>query len=225
MRAKDVMSDGVTSVAADATVLEAARMLVNCQISAAPVVDDAGLMVGIVSEADLLRPDPSQGATLAGAGDGPAGSLMEAYRRPVVDVMTRNVLTADEETTLDELARLMIEHRLKRIPIVRGGAVVGIVSRVDLLRALISLNGGPPGEAGRDEQLRRHVSAACKGRSWSLARDVDVVVNGGTVHLWGVAPSDLVRDAYRLAARNIPGVKAVQVHMHIVAPPATRVGL
>jgi len=220
MRAKDVMSNGVMSLASDATVIEAARLLVNCHVSAMPVVDEAARMVGIVSEADLLR--------CMADGNDPTEEPFGVRSRKVVDIMTRDIVTADEDMPVAALAKLMTERRVKRLPILRDGAVVGIVSRIDLLRALISLN--PPAgrdDTGpsRDDQLRREISAACQGRTWSLARQLDVVVNGGVAHLWGVAPSDLVRNAYRAAAQNVPGVTAVEVHMHIVPPSATRVGL
>jgi len=220
MQAKDVMSDGVMSLAADATVLEAARLLVNCHVSAMPVVDAAGRMIGVVSEADLL------GCTADG--DGSPDGFLGAGSRKVVDVMTRDVITADVDTPVVALAKLMTQRRIKRLPILRECAVVGIVSRIDLLRALISLDSWQDRNASkpsRDEQLRREISAACHGRNWSLARQLDVVVNDGVAHLWGIAPSDLVRDAYRVAAGNVPGVQAVEVHMHIVPPSATRVGL
>jgi len=220
MYARDVMSEGVMSLAADATVLEAAQLLVNCLVSAMPVVDPGGRMIGIVSEADLLRCS----AEADDAADGFAG----AGSRKVVDVMTRDVITAGEDTPVAALAKLMTERRIKRLPILRDSAVVGIVSRIDLLRAQISLNTRQDGNSSkpiRDEQLRREISAACQGRNWSLARQLDVVVNGGVAHLWGIAPSDVVRDAYRAAAGNVPGVQGVEVHMHIVPPSPTRVGL
>jgi len=217
MQAKDVMSDGVLSVAANASVLEAARLLVNCGVTAMPVVDDSGTMSGIVSEADLM----GDAEDYVAARDG-------RPTRKVADVMTRDVITASEDTPLALIARLMKGRNIKRIPILRNGAVVGIVSRVDILRGLISLsrdrNEVHPGYR-RDEELRREVYAACQGRSWSQARQMDVVVSGGVAHLWGVAPTDIVRQAYRAAAENVPGIKTVEVHMHIVPPPATRVGL
>jgi CBS domain-containing protein len=219
MRAKDVMSDGVLSVGAEASVLEAAKLLINCRVSAMPVVDAAGIMTGIVSEADLMG-DAEDYVASDGNGDQPA--------RKVGDVMTRDVITASEDTPLAELAALMRARSIKRLPILRHGAVVGIVSRVDILRGLISLSreGGKGRRTLRgDEELRRDVYAACQGRSWSQAKQVDVVVNGGVAHLWGVAPNPLVRQAYRAAAQNVPGVRTVEVHMHVVPPQATRVGL
>jgi CBS-domain-containing membrane protein len=217
MRAKDVMSDGVLTVGPDQSMLEAAKLLVNCRVSAMPVVDAAGSMIGIVSEADLMGDAEDY---VAASGDRPA--------RKVSDVMSRDVVTAAEDTPLAELAALMKAHTIKRIPILRNGSVVGVVSRVDILRGLISLS--RDGAVGRrtlrdDEELRRDVYAACQGRSWSQAKQVDVVVNGGVAHLWGIAPNPLVRQAYRAAAANVPGVRTVEVHMHVVPPPATRVGL
>lgn len=217
MRAKDVMSDAILSVSSDASVLEAAKLLVNCRVSAMPVVNEDGTMAGIVSEADLI---------------GETRDYVETNGAPVrrvAEVMTRDVITAPEDTPLDQLAGLMKARNIKRIPILKDGAVVGIVSRVDVLRGLISLSrdgADAPAILQRDKDLRRKVYAACQGRSWSKARQVDVVVSGGIAHLWGVAPTDLVRKAYRAAAENVPGVRNVEVHMHVVAPPpVTHLGL
>jgi len=216
MRAKDVMSDGILSVSADASVLEAAKLLINCRVSAMPVVNEDGTMAGIVSEADVI---------------GETKDYVEANGTPVrrvAEVMTRDVITAPEDTPLDQLAGLMKARNIKRIPILKDGAVVGIVSRVDILRGLISLSGDrgeQPVPLQCDKELRKKVYAACQGRSWSKAKQVDVVVSGGIAHLWGVAPTDLVRKAYRAAAENVPGVTDVQVHMHVVAPPVTHLGL
>lgn len=213
------MSDGVLSVGMEASVLEAAKLLINCRVSAMPVVDAAGIMTGIVSETDLMG-DAEDYVAASGGSDRPA--------RKVAEVMTRDVITAAEDTPLAELSALMKARNIKRIPILRTGSVVGIVSRVDILRGLISLS-RDSGKGRRtlrdDEELRRDVYAACQGRSWSQARQVDVVVNGGVAHLWGIAPNLLVRQAYHAAAANVPGVRTVEVHMHVVPPPATRVGL
>jgi hypothetical protein len=174
-------------------------------------------MIGIVSEADLMGEAEDYVAARSGRPS-----------RKVVEVMTRDVITASEDTPIAQLAWKMKAGNIKRVPILKNGRVVGIVSRVDILRGLISLgrkdeNGRPA--FPRDEELRREVYAACQGRSWSQAKQVDVVVNRGVAHLWGVAPTDLVRQAYRAAAENVPGIKTVEVHMHIVPPPATRIGL
>ena len=105
---------------------------------------------------------------------------------------------------------------------------MGIVSRTDLLRALIALEGAYD-ESGcrfdRDHHLRTEIAAACRGRSWATAQKVDIVVSHGVAHPWGVAPSDMVRKAYEIATENIPGVKKVEMHMHVVPPASARIGL
>lgn len=214
MRAKDVMSDGVMSIAADATVYEAIELLVNTRVSAMPVVDDDGTMIGIVSEADLIK--------YAEFADGGAAAYNHLCSHHVVHVMTTAVVYADENASLGDVATLMRKHGVKRLPILRDRSVVGIVSRINLLQALVS-HAAPgdvpkhPGAAPRpqDEELRRAVLAAVRGQNWSLARRADVVVSGGVAHLWGVAPSNAVRESYRTAATNVPGIVGVETHMHI----------
>jgi CBS domain-containing protein len=237
MIARDVMSDGVMSVSADATVFEAAKLLVNAQVSAMPVVDEQGIMIGIVSEADLLERGASAGQTgglLRQFADdvASAGTYVRANARRVTDVMTKPVICVEEDTPLSEVARLMLDTGIKRVPVRRGQSVVGMVSRIDLVRAMISRREAvapAPSTAALpmpvDDELRREVESAVRGRSWSLARRSDVVVQDGIAHLWGVVPSDLVRQAYCLAAEKVPGVKGVQSHMHVVPPSPVRLGL
>jgi CBS domain-containing protein len=238
MRAKDVMSDGVMSVSADATVFEAASLLVNAEVSAMPVIDEDGAMIGIVREAELLDRGAADGSIhrnglLKQLADQitSAGAFVHANSQHVTDVMTKPVVCVEEDTPLCDVTQLMLDTGIKRVPVRRGATVVGIVSRVDLVRALIShQSGNQTSEAASfpmhaDDQLRRDVESAVRGRTWSLARQADVVVQDGVAHLWGVVPSDLVRQAYRIAAENVPGVKAVQSHMHVVPPPAVRLGL
>jgi len=238
MRAKDVMSDGVMSISADATVFEAASLLVSAEVSAMPVVDEDGAMIGIVSEADLLDRGAADGSVhrnglLKQLADQitSAGAFVHANSQHVTDVMTKPVVCVEEDTPLCDIVRLMLDTGIKRVPVRRGAAVVGIVSRVDLVRALISHQSGNQASevAGfpmhANDQLRRDIESAVRGRTWSLAKQADVVVQDGVAHLWGVVPSDLVRQAYRIAAENVPGVKAVQSHMHVVPPPPVRLGL
>ncbi|UYN95363.1 MAG: CBS domain-containing protein [Enhydrobacter sp.] len=142
MRARDVMSKGVMSVASDASVHEAAALLVKTRVSAMPVVDSAGTMVGLVSEADLVRAfdSGSDGGLLRGfTGDGDAaGPTLALKNRKVTDVMTRDVAFVDADATLADIARLMLQRGVKRLPVVDEGAVVGIVSRTNLLEAAVS---------------------------------------------------------------------------------------
>ena len=230
MRAKDVMSDGVTSISATATVYEAAKLLVNTRVSAMPVLDASGAMIGIVSEADVIkegtRPaDPATDGLQRGLADENVAAAPHAQTliRRVSEIMSRDVVTADENTSLSDIAGLMLKHRVKRVPILRDRKVVGVVSRVDLLQALLSREpassasrSGPAAASPSDEALRAAVVAAVSGKSWSLARRADVVAKDGVVHLWGVVPSHAVLDTYGAAAGKVAGVKSVQVHMHVM---------
>jgi CBS domain-containing protein len=237
VRARDIMSAGVTSVTADATIFEAARLLVDAAVGSLPVLDENGFLVGIVSEADLLQhggasPTPlfRRLRRLSDRVDA-AAAYVHVNSRHVSDVMTTDVVTASEDDSLQDVASLMLKHRVLRIPVRRGRSVVGMVDRADLLRVMISHRPqsaqSPPSvfaSATADEQLRNDVMGAVEGQAWSLAERLDVVMSGGVAHLWGVVPSDVVCRAYRIAAENVPGVSSVVLHMHVVPPLARAAG-
>lgn len=227
MQAREIMSDGVFSVAASSTVYDAAKLLVNSRVSALPVVDENGVMVGILSEADILK-GPLVAAknvgteTLGRPADNAYAdaAISRAMAQRVTDVMTKGVIAAHETASLREVADLMLKHKIKRVPIVRDGAILGIVSRVDLIKALISVGEKvyslqPMSPLSEDQQLRRAIMTSMNGHGWTVAQWFDVVVLDGVVHLWGVAPNDTVRQAYLDAARQVPGVKALENHMHV----------
>ena len=113
-RARDVMTSEVICTSPDVSVQELSRLLAFHNVSGLPVVDSSGKVVGIVSEADVIG---KRGATIG-------------------EIMTRNLITADEDTTLESIAQLMREHRVKRVLIMRGDRLVGLVSRADIVRAL-----------------------------------------------------------------------------------------
>lgn len=231
MRARDIMSDEVVCIDVKESVFDAAELLLGARISAAPVVNDKGAIVGIVSEADLIRraeigTAPSKGwlARLLDSEASSAQAFVTAQTRRVADVMTRDVVTADEDTTLRELVDLMERHGIKRIPIVRSGAVVGVVSRTDLLRALLSREPESPVLQPTDKALRKNVVDALEHRAWTSRWPVNVFANDGVVHLWGFVEGKEVRDAYRVAAENVPGVRRVRNHLRTM-PPSVGMGV
>src|SRR5262249_9786148 len=142
-----------------------------------------------------------------------AAEFVEAHSQRVCDVMTRKVVTATEETRLGDLAELMERHGIKRIPIMRGRELVGIVSRVDLLRALLSREPGGAEDQPSDKALRQAVLAALDRRDWKSRWPTNVLANDGVVHLWGFVEDEAVRKAYRVAAENVPGVRRVKSHL------------
>ena len=227
MRAKDVMSTDVLTIRAETTVLEAARLLINAGVSAMPVVDQLGALVGILSEADIIRHTGGVAPTDLSDVANAARTMQEARLRRVADVMTRDVAIVTEDTSLHEIADLMLRRGIKRVPILRGNAVVGIVSRVDLLRALVSVGLDAytrvaPAAESSDEALRAAVIGVLVRMGWSDVSRSDVVISHGTVHLWGMVASSAARQSFVEAVRTVPGVETVDNHMHIGAP---RVGV
>ena len=226
MRAIDVMTPNVITVDQDITVQRLAALLSEGGISGAPVVDSGGSMIGIVSEGDLLhrtelgterrhRPRPSW--WLEHYASGLAQDYVKSHGRTVKDIMTRDVITVSEETNLAEVATLLETHRIKRVPVVREGKIVGIVSRSNLVRALgaaLGASASSPGASDDDRVIRTRLFAELSQQPWAgKVWAQDIIVSNGIVHLWfGSDAPDERRQAARVAAENVPGVRSVEEH-------------
>ncbi|MBS0525744.1 MAG: CBS domain-containing protein [Proteobacteria bacterium] len=220
MRAAQVMTPDVLSISSDATVFDAAELLVGTGVSAMPVVDGTGRMVGIVSEADLLRrpeigtePRKSWLQRVFADDVAAAAEYVTLHSRRVRDVMSKPVITVQEDDTLRHVADVMEKRQVKRVPVMRGDFVVGIVSRANLLQALLSRDPTGAGPHPSDEQIRREIEAAVRKQAWTSPWPTNILVNAGVVHLWGFVPSAAASDAYRVAAENVAGVKKVKNHL------------
>jgi CBS domain-containing protein len=225
MKAKDVMTRNVISIAPDASVFEALRLMLQHKISGLPVVDRAGSVVGIVTEGDFLRraetgterKRPRWLELIVGPGR-LARDYVRSHARRVDEVMTYNVETVTEDAQLGDIVALMERHRIKRIPVVRAGQVVGIVSRANLLRALASVAAEIPPGPQSDEAIHEGVLSELDRQSWGPRNSIDVIVRNGVVELWGTVIDSRLRDAARVAAETVPGVKAVKSHIVWVEP-------
>lgn len=231
MRAAQVMSPGILTIPADASVFDAAEQLVSAGVSAMPVVDGTGRVVGIVSEADLMRraeigtePRKSWLQRFFAEDATTAAEYVSFHARRVRDVMTKPVVTVPEDAPLGEVADLMAKHKVKRLPVLRGEVVVGVVSRSNLLQALLSRGPEVTASCASDDEIRREVEAVVAKQPWASPWPANVVVNGGVVHLWGMVPSDAASKAYRVAAENVPGVKKVKNHLRRM-PAAVGMGV
>lgn len=231
MQAEDIMTKGVICLNIEETIFDAAELMLGAGVSAVPVVNDKGELVGIVSEADLLRraetgttPKKSWLSRLLASETSAAHDFVAAHARRVSDVMTRDVVTASEQATLAELVDLIERHGVKRIPIVRAKKLIGVVSRADLLEALLSREPEGPMVRPSDKELRETVIEALAHRPWASKWPTNVFANDGVVHLWGFVPNDEVRTAYRVAAENVPGVKRVKNHLRSI-PAAVTMGV
>ena len=221
MRAVDVMTRDVITVGPNTTVSEIARLFLRRRISGVPVVDAEGAILGIVSEGDLVRrveteTDARHSWWLELLSESPAraAEYAKSRGRTAKDVMTTNVVTVLESTTLREIADLMEKHRIKRVPVMRDGRLVGIVSRANLLQGLAS--GTISETVSRDDAaIRDSILRELKAQSWTSLWTKNIVVTDGIVHLWGLVRSEDERHAIRVAAENAPGAKGVRDHLSL----------
>jgi CBS domain-containing protein len=226
-RARDVMTSKVITVRPDAEVRDVARLLVQKGISGVPVMSAEGDLLGIVSEGDLLRRseigserDRSWWLRFFATPDTLAKEFVKSHALKVADVMTREVISVEPDTPLRDIATTLEDHRIKRVPVVRDGNLVGIVSRANLVQALASLPAaaGKPGRTS-DESIRRAIEDNL--REQTGGQDViNVVIQNGTVDLWGFVDSDAKKKAARVVAETTPGIRKVNDHLtvrHFVA--------
>jgi CBS domain-containing protein len=225
MKAIDIMTRPVISIEPDATVRTAIIRMLKHHISALPVVNADGRLVGILSEGDLLRRAetgtqrrrPNWLEFLLGPGR-LASEYVHTHARRVKEVMTADPVTVDEDMSADEIVSLMERHRIKRVPVMRAGRMVGIVSRANLMQALASLVPSASHVSADDATIRLALLAEMDQQSWTPKGLVNVIVRDGVVSLWGSITDDREREALRVLAENTPGVKAVRDHLVWVEP-------
>jgi len=232
MLAHQIMSRHVVTVGLDASVADAIAIMLGHHVSGLPVVDAAGRLVGIVSEGDFLRraeidTERKRGRWLdflAGA-DRVALDFARSHGRKVGEIMTRNPVTIAEDTPLAEIVEIMDRHRVKRLPVLRGDSLVGMVTRTDflpavarLVRRTVAKDGAPD-----DERIRELVVAAMADAPWRPCA-MNVAVNGGVVSLRGSVKSEKARQAAVIAAENVAGVSKVEDGLTIYPAPEDEYG-
>jgi CBS domain-containing protein len=215
LTARDLMTPDVVTVPPATPVIAVARLLAERGISAVPVVDAAGTLRGIVTEADLIR-------RLAGEADRPAGWLAglfanqhrdaERYARThgvsAADIMSTEPVAVPPGMPAAEVAHLLEDRNIRRVVVVEEGRLKGIVSRADLLRALVA----PPAAAESDlsdDRIRRAILAAMKKEPWADTFYTMIDVKDGVVTFHGFSRSAAVQRALAVLAENVPGVKSV----------------
>ena len=230
MQARDLMTRTVATVLPATSVQAAARRMLDVGVSALPVVDTTGRLVGIISEGDLLRRAEtgterrnSWWLGLVASPGERAREFIKSHGSRVGDVMSRQVLTTGPETPVDEIATLLEEHGIKRVPIIDGDKLVGIVSRADLLRALAVRKLTASAPRPSDAQLRDAIDKVLLGKR-IVGGNVSVVVDGGIAHFWGTVETNDERRALGVVAETVPGVAAVVNHVCVIAPVAATAG-
>jgi CBS domain-containing protein len=221
MRAMDVMTSEVITVGENATVPEVAKLLAEHGISAVPVIDKHNRVIGMVSEGDLLHRAEtgteryrSWWLEMMSSTNKLAGEYIKSHSSKVKDVMTRDVLSVTEATPVADIAVLLETNRIKRVPVLRDGKLVGIVSRANLVRALATtINAAADGAEADDRLIRDRLLAELKAQKWAEVSPANVTVKDGVVHLWSSYLSEREKRALVVAAENIPGVRRVEDHM------------
>lgn len=225
MKVADIMTPRAITVRPEASVAEAARLMLRDGISGLPVVDAAGAVIGIVTEGDLLRRAetgterrrPRWVEFLLGPGK-LAGEYVRSHARKVEEVMTAKVVAAAPATPVEEVVALMERHRIKRLPVLERGRLVGMISRANLLQALAVVAPAAPGPTPSDAEIRTRLLAEIDRQPWGRPPLVNALVQNGVVDLHGTITDERERRALCVAAENIPGVKEVRDHLVWVDP-------
>jgi CBS domain-containing protein len=220
MRAHQIMSRPVITVIPETTIVEAANTMLQKHVSGLPVVDATGKLVGMLSEGDFIRRGEIGTQRRRGRflkfilGPGKAASdFVHEHGRKVSEIMTTEpLLTVGEETPLEKIVALMETNNVKRLPVMRDGKVVGIVSRSNLLQAVASLARDFPDPTADDDHIRNRVIDTLARQEW-CPFGLSVVVRDGIVHLSGVITEERARQASVVAAENVAGVKKVHDHL------------
>jgi CBS domain-containing protein len=230
MRANQIMTQHVITIGADAPIVEAVDAMLRHHISGLPVVDADGGLIGIISEGDFIRRaeigTPRKRGRWLSFLVGPdrvAADFVHDHGRKVGEIMTPDPLTISEDTPLDELVEIMESNKVKRLPVVRGNRLVGIVTRSDFLPTLADLARHAPSPSADDDRLREQVIAAIEGAAWAPCR-LKVTARDGVVSLSGVVAGKNAQQAAIVAAENVPGVKKVLDNLEASVNPEEDLG-
>ena len=217
MRAVDVMTPNVITVTLDTEVREIAGLLLEHNISALPVIDANGSVLGIVSEGDLMRRVENGTeqrkswwlrSIFSGAND--ASEYVKRHARKAREIMTPNPVTITEDEPLHRVARLLEKQHIKRVPVVRDGKLVGIVSRANLLQGLAARTAVESETVADDRAIRDAIIKEIRNNTGVWVERINVIVSQGVVQLWGLVDSQEQKTAAQVAAENTPGVKSVE---------------
>jgi CBS domain-containing protein len=224
----EIMTRDVATVTTDMTVAEVARLFAEKKISGVPVLDGHGVVVGVVSEADLLHRAEikterrhSWWSALFETDTTLAREFVRQGARKVSDIMSRNLVTVSEDANLAGAAELLDKHRIKRLVVLRGEKLAGIISRADIVRAIVKTYAAAAGAVtgGSDDSIRQSLTDRMADESWAKMQLVNTHVHDGIVDLTGFVSSEAQKKALRVLAENTPGVQLVRDRTRIYVPP------
>jgi CBS domain-containing protein len=214
------MTTRVVTVTEDTSISEIASLLDKFHISAAPVVDVNNRVVGMVSEGDLVRRQEigtdtrrsSWWLSLLTDRSDLAQAFVKSHGKQARDVMTRGVISVLEDTPVSEIAEIFEKNHIKRVPVVRDDALVGLVSRANIVQQLASGREIKITVPADDMTVRDDVERTLNDQPWASTGTTAVTVNKGKVELWGIVESEAERDATRIALETVSGVVSVEDH-------------
>ena len=219
LTAADVMTTDVITVTPETSVRDIAKLLYARRISGVPVIDPNKAVIGIVSEGDLMKHVAVIGEqrrswwlTLFEGETMLAHDYAKTHGRHAKDVMTSEVISVKPTASLAEIANTLERHRIKRVPVVQDGRLVGIVTRSNLVQDLATIDVSIPASLD-DRMIRERLLADLDAQPWAHMLLKNIIVENGVVHFWGVVENEEERRALRIAAENTPGVKAVEDHL------------
>jgi CBS domain-containing protein len=228
MRARDLMTRSVVTVSPETGIRDIALTLLERRISAVPVVDGRNRVVGVVSEGDLLHRvetrterHRSWWLEMVASTEDLAGDYVKSHGLSAKDVMTWPVISTTPDASLAEVATLLDRYRIKRVPVLDNGALIGIISRADLLRGLIGTRpeAAASASAQDDARIRETLLKRLENEPWANIASMNILVTDGVVELWGFIGSEAERQAFCVAAQSTPGVRAVQDHLAVLRAP------
>jgi CBS domain-containing protein len=221
----DVMTRNVISIAPEAMVVDAVNLMLNHRISGLFVVDKAGNLAGIITEGDLLRRDElgtERGRPwwlkLLVSPARQAADFTRAHGRHVRDVMTRDVISVADSAPLETVVATMEKLRIKRVPVTKDNHVIGVVSRSDLLRALLGRTRGADPVTKDDSSIRNAILDTLEAQSWAPMTTLNVTVTKGVADIWGTITNQEERHGIRVVVENTPGVTTVHDHLVYIEP-------
>ncbi len=221
MKVEQVMTRKVITANPATPIHEAARLMVEHGVSGLPVVDEAGRLVGVLSEGDLImrqrrRERVPWWRLFFQDGERLARDYRKAVGTTVGEVMTPGVISVSPELAVESAAAILEQHRVRRLPVVMDGRLVGVVSRGDLVKALAATL-VPAGAAAPDAALVREMTNRLAAETWVSNRGIVVQARDGIVSLWGMVATEAEKSAIETMARALPGARGLESHLVVQA--------
>lgn len=223
MHVSEIMTSPVVGIEPSASITDAAKLMLGSHFSGLPVITGDKRLIGIVTEGDFLRRSelgttrkrPKWLEFFASSGK-EASEYVQTHGRKVEEVMSADPITISSEASLEELVELMTARKIKRVPVVDSGKLVGIVARSDLMRAMLRALPASAPAVRDDERIRQAIAEELAKQDWSGA--IRVKVDHGVAELSGAIFDERAREAARVCAENVAGVKSVTDQLAWIEP-------